>query len=105
MARPHFADELELHRVDCLSSHRKLGNYEFILNKQREFPETTRPLLPDWFLRGEDLIALDWKSGPALGRVLRTAHDLQLDGTHQSREEALWWLERQANENSKDEQD
>lgn len=105
MARPHFAEELELHRVDCLSSHRKLGNHEFILNKQREFPETTRPLLPDWFLRGEDLIALGWKSGPALGRVLRMAHDLQLDGTHESREIALQWLEQQMNEKSITEQD
>src|ERR1700730_11710831 len=29
MARPTFDEELELHRVDCESSHRILGNYEF----------------------------------------------------------------------------
>ena len=30
MARPTFADELELHRVDCLGSHGLLDNYEFL---------------------------------------------------------------------------
>ena len=31
MARPTFEDELELHRVDCASSHGMLDNYEFLL--------------------------------------------------------------------------
>ena len=35
MARPTFDDELELHRVDCASSHRMLDNYEFLLRKRR----------------------------------------------------------------------
>ena len=30
MARPTFDDELELHRVDCASSHGMLDNYEFL---------------------------------------------------------------------------
>ena len=30
MARPTFPDELELHRVDCASSHGMLDNYEFL---------------------------------------------------------------------------
>src|SRR5207244_1443890 len=32
MARPTFEDELELHRVDCSSSHRLMDNYEFLLS-------------------------------------------------------------------------
>jgi poly(A) polymerase len=30
MARPNFDDELELHRVDCTSSHGLLDNYDFL---------------------------------------------------------------------------
>ncbi len=51
MARDHFEDELELHRVDCLGSHRQLGNHEFLLAKQREF-FADAPLLPKWFVNG-----------------------------------------------------
>ena len=35
MARPTFADELELHRVDCASSHGMLDNYEFLTANRR----------------------------------------------------------------------
>ena len=90
MARDHFADELELHRVDCLGSHRLLGNYDYLLAKQEEF--AAAPLLPKWFLQGGDLIAQGWRPGPDLGSLLTEAHDLQLDGTHTSREDALAWL-------------
>src|SRR4051812_16388453 len=34
MARPTFDDELELHRVDCASSHGMLDNYEFLVGKR-----------------------------------------------------------------------
>src|SRR6266516_150827 len=37
MARPTFEEELELHRVDCESSHRMLDNYEFLLRKRAAF--------------------------------------------------------------------
>src|SRR6266705_2068184 len=33
MARPTFEEELELHRVDCASSHQMMDNYEFLLRK------------------------------------------------------------------------
>lgn len=91
MARDRFGDELELHRVDCLGSHRKLGNHEFLLEKRREFADA--PLLPRWFLSGSDLLARGWPSGPEIGILLTEAHDLQLDGTLSNREEALAWLD------------
>ena len=37
MARPTFAEELELHRVDCASSHGMLDIYDFLQRKQEEF--------------------------------------------------------------------
>lgn len=91
MARDHFEDELELHRIDCLGSHRLLGNHEFLVAKRREFAGA--PLLPKWFLNGGDLLARGWPSGPEIGSLLTEAHDLQLEGTLSSREEALAWLD------------
>ncbi len=96
MAHEHFEDELELHRADCLGSHRRLEHYEFLREKQREF--ASAPLLPKWFLQGGDLVARGWRPGPELGTLLTEAHDLQLDGTHRSREEALAWLEERTKE-------
>ena len=91
MAREHFDDELELHRVDCEGSNGILENYEFLQEKRREYAST--PLLPKWFVQGGDLIARGWTHCPELGEILTEAHDLQLDGTHTTREEALAWLE------------
>ncbi len=42
MARPTFTDELELHRVDCQSSHGMLDNYYFLQAKEKSLP--TNPL-------------------------------------------------------------
>ncbi len=56
MARPTFVDELELHRVDCASSHGMLDNHEFLLAKREEFAH--EPIIPPPLLRGDDLIAL-----------------------------------------------
>src|SRR6266446_6093863 len=51
MARPTFADELELHRVDCVSSHGMLDNYEFLHRKQEEFAH--EPIIPPSLVRGD----------------------------------------------------
>ena len=37
MAQPTFADELELYRVDCASSHRMMESYDFLMRKREEF--------------------------------------------------------------------
>src|SRR4029079_5160090 len=44
MARPTFTDELELHRVDCQSSHGMLDNYDFLTRKGEEF--ANEPIIP-----------------------------------------------------------
>jgi len=56
MARLHFADELELHRVDCLGSHGMLDNYDYLVRKQEEF--ANEPIIPPPLVRGDDLIAM-----------------------------------------------
>lgn len=92
MARPTFADELELHRVDCLGSNGLLDNHVFLLAKQAEF--ASEPLLPTWLLTGADLIAAGWRPGPELGRTLTAVQNAQLEGLVSTREEALAWLAR-----------
>jgi poly(A) polymerase len=93
MARPTFGDELELHRVDCESSHRMLDNYEFLLRKRQEF--ANEPIIPPPLVRGDDLIALGLKPGPKFGEILEAVETRQLEGTLRTREEALEWVKRE----------
>jgi poly(A) polymerase len=90
MARPHFADELELHRVDCLGSHGMLDNYEFLKAKAAEFED--EPIIPPPLVRGDDLIAMGMKPGPRFGEILEAVQTRQLEGTLREREEALRWV-------------
>jgi poly(A) polymerase len=93
MARPTFGEELELHRVDCESSHRMLDNYEFLLRKREEF--ANEPIIPPPLMRGDDLIALGLKPGPKFGEILEAVETRQLEGTVRTREEALEWVKRE----------
>jgi hypothetical protein len=93
MARPTFDDELELHRVDCESSHRMLDNYEFLLRKREEFAH--EPIIPPPLVRGEDLMALGLKPGPKFGEILEAVETRQLEGMLRTREEALEWVKRE----------
>jgi poly(A) polymerase len=93
MARPTFEEEMELHRVDCASSHRMMDNYEFLLCKREEF--ANEPIIPPPLVRGDDLIALGLKPGPRFGEILEAVETRQLEGTLRNREEALEWLKRE----------
>mgnify|MGYP002402906800 FL=1 len=90
LARETIDDELELHRVDCTSSHGMLDNYEFLLAKREEF--ANEPLIPPPLVTGHDLIALGWKPGPIFKRALDAVETLQLEGRLHDRNEALAWL-------------
>ena len=93
MARPTFDDELELHRVDCESSHRMLDNYEFLLRKRQQF--ANEPIIPPPLVRGDDLIALGLRPGPKFGEILEAVETRQLEGTLRTREEALDWVRQE----------
>ena len=93
MARPTFEDELELHRVDCASSHGMLDNYEFLVGKREEF--ANEPIIPPPLVHGEDLIALGLKPGPKFGEILEAVETRQLEGALRTREEALDWVKRE----------
>jgi poly(A) polymerase len=84
-----FEEHLELHRLDCMSSHRNLENYEFMRRFLAETPQ--EQVHPDRLLTGEDLISLGLRPGPKFKEILDRAEDAQLDGKIATHEEALRW--------------
>lgn len=90
MARPTFEEELELHRVDCLASHGMLDNHAMLIAKREEFGR--EPLIPEPLITGHDLIALGMKPGPEFAEVLMSVQTRQMEGTLNTREEALAWV-------------
>jgi poly(A) polymerase len=90
LARPTIDDELELHRVDCTSSHGLLDNYEFLNARRAEF--ATEPLIPPPLITGRDLITLGLAPGPRFSEILEAVQSRQLEGTLDSREAALDWV-------------
>ena len=96
MARPGFDMEMELHRVDCSSSHGHLDNYEFLRQRQQDF--AAEPLVPEPLLTGRDVMKLGIAAGPKLGEILRQVQDMQLEGSLRNSEEALAWVKMHAND-------
>ncbi|MBI4971428.1 MAG: CCA tRNA nucleotidyltransferase [Candidatus Omnitrophica bacterium] len=91
LASETFSVQLELHRIDCLSSHGKLDNYQFLKNKIRQIRK--EDLKPKPLISGEDLIEAGYRPGPAMGKILHEAYDAQLEGVIKNREAALKWVE------------
>lgn len=91
IGRPTFNDEIELHRVDCASSNGITENYDFVLEKQREF--ANEPVIPPPLITGKDLIERGWRPGPAMGKLLNEFQNLQLDGALPDRQSAIAHLD------------
>ncbi len=87
MAREGFDEELELHRVDCLSSHGMLDNYDFLMEKREVF--ASEPIIPPPLVTGHDLIVRGWKPSPLMGAALRAVQTRQLEGELVTREQAM----------------
>lgn len=49
---------------------------------------------PTPLIRGRDLLNRGWQSGPDMGRFLKHAYELQLDGAFTNHEEAQAWLDQ-----------
>jgi putative nucleotidyltransferase with HDIG domain len=87
---PHFEQHLELHRLDCLSSHGNLNTYELVKHKLAELP--AEQLRPVRLLNGDDLMAAGYAPGPRFSKILSAAEDAQLEGRLTSKEDALQWV-------------
>lgn len=87
-----FGEHLELHRLDCSSSHGHLENYEFMQKFLRETPaEVVRP---PRLLSGNDLIALGLCPGPGFKELLDAVEEAQLNGNVSTREQALEFVKQ-----------
>jgi poly(A) polymerase len=82
-----FEEHLELHRLDCTSSHGHLENYEFVKSKFEESPPDV--LRPPRLLSGDDLKEAGYRPGPAFARMLEAVEDAQLESKIHTKEEAL----------------
>ncbi|MFT5124268.1 MAG: putative nucleotidyltransferase with HDIG domain [Kiritimatiellia bacterium] len=83
----YFADEMELHRVDCTSSHGLLGNYVFMQELLDQY--ANEPVLPDPLVGGREIIALGVAPGPEVGRWKQFAFDLQLEDEALTRDDLV----------------
>jgi poly(A) polymerase len=85
---PRFEEEhMELHRLDCLASHRMLDNYEYVQRFLRETPsDEVRPLR---LVTGEDLKQMGYCPGPLFREALSSVEEAQLNGLVRNRDEAL----------------
>jgi len=84
---PRFDEHLELHRIDCLSSHGLLRLYEFAKARFEQLPaDEVRPTL---LVTGRDLIEAGYQPGPRFKELLALAEDAQLEGRIHTREQGL----------------
>jgi putative nucleotidyltransferase with HDIG domain len=90
---PRFEQHLELHRLDCESSHRNLRLYNFTREKMNALPP--EEVRPKPLVTGEDLIAAGYSPGPLFKEILTAIEDAQLDGELQSKQEAMQLVRRQ----------
>ncbi len=93
MALPTFADQLKLHRVDCLASHGDLSNWHFLKKKLKELP--AREIKPRPLINGDDLLRMGYPQGPLIGTILRVVEERQLEKELRAKAEALAWVERE----------
>jgi poly(A) polymerase len=87
MSRPHFPLELELHRIDCASSHGDLSHFDF-LKRQLE-TMSAEEIDPPALISGRELLAMGLLPGREVGRILEAIRVAQLEGTVQTQAEAL----------------
>ena len=84
---PAFDEHLELHRLDVMSSNKRLENYNLAKQKLEEY--SAEHLQPAPLLTGADLIGMGYEPGPQFSKILALLEDAQLEGHVHSREEAM----------------
>ena len=99
LMRPTFPLELELHRLDCLGSHGRLDVYDFLVAQAKELEQ--QPQIRPPLLKGDDLIALGMKPGPALGALLAEIREKQLQDELKTKAEARKWAKERIAESGR----
>jgi poly(A) polymerase len=96
---PRFEEHLALHRLDCLSSHRRLEAYDFV---QRFLAETPpEQVRPERLLTGNDLQAMGYRPGPLFTEILGALEEAQLEGEIETRQEAERFVQKKFGQKGK----
>jgi poly(A) polymerase len=90
---PAFEEHLELHRIDCLSSHGQLEAYEYSREQLHSMPPEA--IRPTPLLTGRDLIVAGYEPGPRFKEILTAIEDAQLEGRLASPEAAMEYVRRE----------
>ena len=93
MRLSRFDEHLELHRIDCLSSHGDLSRYEFVREHLQHTPE--EQMRPRLLLNGRDLISMGYSPGPQFSQMLSALEDAQLEGSVRTREDAMAFVRKE----------
>jgi poly(A) polymerase len=88
---PRFDEHLALHRLDCVSSHRRLDAYDFVRKVLAETPP--EQITPPRLLTGDDLMDMGYSPGPVFSQILHALEDAQLESQVSTREDARTWVE------------
>ena len=94
VGRPHFDEELELHRIDCLCSNGITASHERLIQAKAEYE--AEAALPEPWITGQDLLAMGIEKGPIIGKWKQRAYDEQLEGTHPDKASLLDWVKTRA---------
>jgi poly(A) polymerase len=89
---PAFSEHLELHRLDCLSSHGRLEAYQALKSFLAETP--AEQVSPPRLLTGVDLQDMGYVPGPHFQRILTALEDAQLEGLLQTRDQAVLFVRK-----------
>lgn len=92
LMRETFPLELELHKLDCLGSHRSLEYYDFLVKEAKELKK--KPRIRPSLLTGNDLITLGMKPGPDMGALLHEIRDKQLADELKTKRAAKDWARK-----------
>jgi poly(A) polymerase len=85
--RPTFQMELQLHKLDCESSHRDMKITEILKQKQEELG--AEKISPAALITGKNLIDMGYKPGPIFKKILEEVEDQQLLDAIKTEREAL----------------
>jgi poly(A) polymerase len=90
---PAFDEHLELHRIDCLSSHGQLDTYNYVQTQMNSLPpEAIRPAP---LVSGDDLISAGYEPGPRFKEILDAVEDAQLEGRLATHDAAMEMVRRE----------
>jgi poly(A) polymerase len=90
---PAFDEHLELHRLDCLSSHGNLDAYDYSREQLHSIPPEA--ICPTPLITGRDLIEAGYEPGPRFKEILTAVEDAQLEGRLASHEAAMEFVRRE----------